>query len=266
MSAALSVWVKGIGAWAPGAGDWTAFREIAAGRAEPGTGTRPVADVLPPNERRRAPESVLLAAAVAGQAVTMSGADAATLPCVFASAHGDQAITDYMCATLAAAPMELSPTKFHNSVHNAAVGYWTIATHCHASSSAVSGGETAFGAGLLEAATLAVADDHDVLLASYDIAGAGPLGEMTRTTGPFAVAFVLSPRPDDALVRLDLTPLPGNIGSEPSGHAWVDALVDSNPSAHAIPLLHAIACGRPRAVRVAAANELDLHVDIGVSP
>ena len=26
----------------------------------------------------------------------------------------------------------MSPTRFHNSVHNAAVGYWTIATGCHA--------------------------------------------------------------------------------------------------------------------------------------
>ncbi|MET0935219.1 MAG: beta-ketoacyl synthase chain length factor [Luteibacter sp.] len=265
MSAALTVWVKGVGLWAPGAAGWDAFQAIVAGASEPGSDARPVADVLPPNERRRAPESVLLAAAVAGQAVRMSGLDAAALPCVFASAHGDQVITDYMCATLATAPTELSPTKFHNSVHNAAVGYWTIATHCHASSSAVSGGETAFGAGLLEAATLAVADDTDVLLASYDIAGAGPLGEMTNTTGPFAIALVLSPHPGEGLLRLDLTPAPGNIGSEPTGNAWVDALTSSNPSAHAIPLAHAIARGRPAAVRVAAAQSLDLHLDIGAT-
>jgi hypothetical protein len=263
MSAALSVWVKGVGLWAPGAPDWGTFREIVANGAEPGPASRPVAEVLPPNERRRAPESVLLATAVAGQAVRMSGLDAATLPCVFASAHGDQVITDYMCATLATAPTELSPTKFHNSVHNAAVGYWTIATHCHASSSAVSGGETAFGAGLLEAATLAVADDHDVLLASYDIAGTGPLGDMTSTTGPFAIAFVLSPHAKDGLVRLDLTPAAGNTGVEPTGNAWVDTLTASNPSAHAVPLAHAMARGHAAAIRVAAAHALDLHVDIG---
>jgi len=94
MTPALSVWISGIGLWAPGAGDWHAFREIAAGEAAPGETGRPLAEVLPPNERRRAPESVLLAAAVAGQAIRMSGRDAATLPCVFASAHGDQVITE----------------------------------------------------------------------------------------------------------------------------------------------------------------------------
>lgn len=265
MSAALSVWVKGIGLWAPGAADWNAFREIVGGRAEPAPVTRPAADVLPANERRRAPESVLLAAAVAGQAVSMSGLDAASLPCVFASAHGDQANTDYLCATLAETPTELSPTKFHNSVHNAPAGYWTIATHCHASSSAVSGGETTFGAGLLEAATLAVADDRDVLLASYDIAGTGPLGEMTATTGPFAVALVLSPHAQAGAVRLDLTPSPGNSGSQATGDAWLDDVAASNPSAQAIPLMHALALARSTALRVAAARQLDLHVDVEVA-
>jgi hypothetical protein len=264
MSVALSVWVKGIGLWAPGVANWEAFRDVVGGRAQPGAEARPMADVLPANERRRAPESVLLAAAVAGQAVSMSGLDAADLPCVFASAHGDQTITDYMCATLAEAPTELSPTKFHNSVHNAPAGYWTIATHCHASSSAVSGGETTFGAGLLEAATLAVADDRDVLLASYDIAGAGPLGEMTSTTGPFAVALVLSPHDDGTSLRLDLTPSPGNSGTQPTGDAWLDGVAASNPSAQAIPLMHALALDRATALRIAAARELDLHVDVGV--
>jgi hypothetical protein len=265
MSAALSVWVKGVGLWAPGAANWDAFRDIVGGRAQSGTDARPAADVLPANERRRAPESVLLAAAVAGQAVSMSGLEASSLPCVFASAHGDQTITNYMCETLAETPTELSPTKFHNSVHNAPAGYWTIATHCHASSSAVSGGETTFGAGLLEAATLAVADDRDVLLASYDIAGTGPLGEMTSTTGPFAVALVLSPRADGASVRLDLTPSPGNSGTQPTGDAWLDGIAASSPSAQAIPLMHALAMAHSTALRIAAARELDLHVDVGVA-
>lgn len=266
MSAALTVWVKGIGLWAPGTPTWHAFREVATGDATPAGHERPVADVLPPNERRRAPESVLLAAAAAGQAVAMSGLDAGTLPCVFASAHGDQVITDYMCTTLATAPAELSPTKFHNSVHNAPAGYWTIATHCHAASSAISGGEESFGAGLLEAATQAVADDRDVLLASYDIAGTGPLGNMTGTTGPFAAALVLSPRADGAAIRLDISPEPGNSGGGATGDEWVDGLAASNPSAKGVPLFRALAMARPAALRVSAARGLDLHVDIGGIP
>ncbi|MDF3983721.1 beta-ketoacyl synthase chain length factor [Luteibacter sp. PPL554] len=266
MSPALTLWIKGVGLWAPGAPTWDAFRALVAENGQPGATERPAASVLPPNERRRAPESVLLAATAAGQAVSMAGLDAAHVPCVFASAHGDQAITDYMCTTLATAPGELSPTKFHNSVHNAPAGYWTIATHCHASSSAVCGGEASFGAGLLEAATLAIADERDVLLASYDIAGSGPLGDMTTSTGPFAGALVLSPRADGALARLQLSPEPGNVGDEAIGEGWLDAIMTSNPSARGLPLLLALARRKTTALRVAAADGLDLHLDVEFAP
>src|SRR6478752_2947436 len=103
----LTVFVDGIGIWAPGITDWAALvRVLGAGN-------------IPPTERRRAPEPVLLASEAASQAATMAGRDPATLPCVFTSTHGDLAITDQMCATLANDPRELSPTRFHNSVHNA---------------------------------------------------------------------------------------------------------------------------------------------------
>ncbi len=99
---------------------------------------------------------------------------------MFASSHGDQSITDYMCATLAQAPTELSPIRFHNSVHNAAVGYWTIATGCHAPSTAVCAQRASFGAGLLEAASQVLAEQRPVLLVCSDIAGSGPLARGHR--------------------------------------------------------------------------------------
>jgi 3-oxoacyl-(acyl-carrier-protein) synthase len=148
---ALAVHVEGVGLWTPQLADFAALRALLAGATPPTPPPRPAAATLPPNERRRAPEGVLLAIEVAGQAVAMSGRDASTLACVFASSHGDQSITDYMSATLAQAPTELSPIRFHNSVHNAAVGYWTIATGCHAPSTAVCAQHASFGAGLLEA-------------------------------------------------------------------------------------------------------------------
>ncbi len=112
----MRVKIEGLGLWNPQLGDFHALRAYLVGDEVPAPG-RPAAATLPANERRRAPESVLLAAEVAGQAVSMSGRAAAELACVFTSSHGDQAITDYMCATLATAPAELSPTRFHNSVH-----------------------------------------------------------------------------------------------------------------------------------------------------
>jgi hypothetical protein len=119
----LSATVEGIGFWCNGLPDWPAARAYAKGAGLPDAApARPSPQVLAPNERRRAPESVAVALEVALAACTDAQHDPATLASVFASTHGDLAITDYMCSTLVADPRALSPTRFHNSVHNAAAG------------------------------------------------------------------------------------------------------------------------------------------------
>ncbi|MFS2055958.1 beta-ketoacyl synthase chain length factor, partial [Variovorax sp. CT11-76] len=121
------------------------------------------------------PDTVALALEVAAAAIAGSGRQAADLPCVFVSAHGDLSINDYMCSTLATDPSVLSPTRFHNSVHNAAVGYWTIGTGCMAASNSISAYDSSFGAALLEAAAQCAADREAVLLVGYDAPATGPL-------------------------------------------------------------------------------------------
>ncbi len=257
---ALCVHVEGVGLWSPQLADFAALQTLLAGATPAAPAARPAAAVLPPNERRRAPESVLLALEVAGQGVAMSGRDAATLACVFASAHGDQAITDYMCATLAQAPHELSPIRFHNSVHNAAVGYWTIATGCHAPSTAICAQHASFGAGLLEAASQVLAEQRPVLLVCSDIARSGPLGEVTACEQAFGCALVLAPHAGPAtLARLELrlgvaptdTPLPKPL------HGWSRG----NPSAAGLPLL-ALLAGAGGHCELAAAATLGLRIDM----
>lgn len=265
MSAPLTLWVEGIGVWAPGVPSWSALRALCAGGA-PGENTaRPAAAVLPPGERRRAPESVLLAVEAAGQAVAMSGRGARELPCVFSSAHGDLAIMDYMCATLASAPAELSPTKFHNSVHNAAAGYWTIATGCMAPSTALAAHAHSFGAGLLEAAAQACAEQRAVLYAGYDAVSQGPLAEMAPSAQPFAAALVLAPMPGAAAcARLTL-----RIGAEAAPtaprHPALAALAAANPSACGLALLEALTSDAPAELALAAGPHLNLTVQMEAS-
>ncbi|MEO5558867.1 MAG: beta-ketoacyl synthase chain length factor, partial [Dokdonella sp.] len=120
----LVVHIEGIGWWSPGLADWnTAAQALRENRVPEAGNARPSATILPPNERRRAPDPVLLACDVGAQACAMAARQPSDLPCVFASVHGDIAITDDLCRTLAREPLELSPTRFHNSVHNAAAGY-----------------------------------------------------------------------------------------------------------------------------------------------
>lgn len=257
---ALRVYVEGIGVWSPQLADLASLRQVLAGAAPTPSGTRPSAAILPANERRRAPQSVLLAVEVAQQAVTMSGRDAATLPCVFASANGDQATTDYMCRTLANTPTELSPTRFHNSVHNAPVGYWTIAVGCHAASTAVAAERASFGAGLLEAASQTLSGHQPVLLVCGDTVGAGPLREVTGCQQAFGCALVLAPEPSaTTLARLDLqlTPMrPDSPLDEPLA-TWRA----NNASAPALAVLALLTRDAGRC-QLAAAAALGLQIDV----
>lgn len=256
----LKVYVHGVGVWSPQWADFAALGAALDGRPVAPPPARPPAARLPANERRRAPESVLLATEAAGQAVAMSGLDAATLACVFASSHGDQPIMDYMCAILASAPAELSPTRFHNSVHNAPAGYWTIATGCHAPSTAVCAQRASFGAGLLEAAALALADARPVLLACSDTAGSGPLAEVTGSVEPFACALVLGPQAlPCTLGRLDLHLCAGSIADTTTASPVPSEWTARSPSASALPLLALLARGAGRC-RLMAADALVMDV------
>ena len=256
---ALRIYVEGMGLWSPQLGDFDALRTLLDGGSPPPPAARPAAARMPPNERRRAPESVLLAVEVAGQAVAMSGRDASSLACVFSSSYGEQSITDYMCATLAHSPTELSPTRFHNSVHNAPVGYWTIAVGCHEPSTAVCADRASFGAGLLEAASQVLAEQRPVLLVCVDTAGSGPLGQVIGGEQPFACALVLAPAAGAATrVRLDIRLNAGGAQTE-----LAPRLIDwraGNASAEALPLLATLARG-PGRCQLAAGSALGLQVD-----
>lgn len=255
----LQVSVEGVGLWSPQLAHFEALRGLLAGDTPGAPAARPDASALSPNERRRAPESVLVAIEAASQAIAMSGRAGEHLACVFASAYGDQATTDYMCRVLAGTPTELSPTRFHNSVHNAAAGYWTIATGCRASSSAACAGHASFGAGLLEAAALACAEQRAVLLVCSDVAGIGPLGELTGCNAAFACALVLAPASRAGVqLRLSMTTsLPRHAPLPSACQAWMQG----NPSAACLPLLAMLADGTGECV-LAAAGQVGLQLQM----
>ena len=188
--------IEGIGFWAPGLPSWEAAQAHVRDGTPPGDPGKPSPRLLAPNERRRAPPSVAVALEVALAACEAAGRDPASLPSVFASTHGDLAITDYMCATLADDPRSISPTKFHNSVHNAAAGYWTIGAGCVRPATALSAHRATFAQGLLEALAQLACGDEAVLLAAYDAEGAGPLGAVSESRGLLGGALVLSACPE----------------------------------------------------------------------
>jgi hypothetical protein len=244
--------VDGIAFWTPALPGWE--HAAPALRAEPGRGaapnaapSRPAPAGLAPNERRRAPDSVLVALQVAEQAVAMSGHDARELPSVFTSAHGDLPIIDALLRTLAGEPQLLSPTRFHHSVHNAPSGYWAMASRSHAASTALAAYDQSFAAGLLEALVQVASEERPLLLAGCDTEAIGPLASVNASRGLLGVALVLAPQPGPrtrCTLQWHLTPAvemseAGAIADTRAGEA-VDAVV-KNAMADALPLFEGLA-------------------------
>ncbi len=241
----LSARVAGIGFWGNGLPSWAAARAFAAGGAlDAAAPAKPQPQLLAPNERRRAPESVAVALEVALAACTDAGADPAALPSVFASTHGDLAITDYMCSTLAQDPAAISPIRFHNSVHNAAAGYWTIGNGCHAPSTAISAFDASFAQGLLEALSQLATGAPAVLLAAYDATAPGPAAALWASTGLLGGALVLTADDADDLAHAGHgTRLSAVLedGDAPVGAGPLAAHARGNAMAPMLPLFDALA-------------------------
>lgn len=258
---ACSARIAGIGFWTGGLPDWPAARDFATGGRAPSDddARRPSPRLLPPNERRRAPESVAVALQVALAACEAAGRDPKALPSVFASGHGDFAITDYMCETLASEPRAISPIRFHNSVHNAAAGYWTIGTGCMMTTTAISAGRATFAEGLLEA--LVQLDDgaDAVLLVAYDTTAVGPLAAMSGSRGLLGGALVLASGDDHGTVpRLRATLVDA---TAPAGTGPLASLRHDNAMAPMLPLFDALAA-RDRLVLLDAGPGRALRVEI----
>jgi Beta-ketoacyl synthase, N-terminal domain len=191
---------------------------------------RPVATLLPPAERRRCAPSVAWALAVAQEAVTQSALDASAFAVVFASSDGDGDIVHRLCTALATPAAAVSPTDFHNSVHNAATGYWSIGAHSQAPSTAICAHDGSFCAGLLEAACQIAVEARPVLLVVVDLPYPPPLAPHRPVRHGFAVALALEPG-----AALEISLGDGRPSALPLGD------FQGNAAAACLPLLAALA-------------------------
>ncbi|MEP7244599.1 MAG: beta-ketoacyl synthase chain length factor [Gammaproteobacteria bacterium] len=259
------VFIEGIGFWASRLPGWEVAREVLCGRAQaPAVAVaRPSPALLPPAERRRAPDTVALALEVAARACESAGRDPKSMSSVFASTHGDLAISDALCDTLAKTPLLTSPIKFHNSVHNAAAGYWTIGTGCLKPYTSVSGYHYTFGEGLLEACVQALCENAPVLFVAFEIEARGPVGTMQPSRGVFAGALVISPEAREPhIARLTFEVREEAVPVQSTSRPANAALVEGNAMANGLPFFEALADGVVRDVAQSLAPRLSLKMRI----
>ena len=259
-SPVLAAGIAGIGFWTRGLPSWAAARAYLAdgppsdGLASTDAPAKPSAQLLAPNERRRAPDTVAVALEVALAACTAAGRDPATLSSVFASTHGDLAITDYMCETLASEPRTISPTRFHNSVHNAAAGYWTIGAGAMAPATAISAYDASFAQGLLEALAQLATGTDAVLLVGYDGAATGPLSHISRSEGLLGGALLLVADPQPGMPRLRVRIQESDTPLENDGA--LARLAAGNAMLPMLPLFEALGLSHPHAAITAGSGKI----------
>ena len=232
--------VMGFGVWAPGITgreDLRVCLSDSSQRLEPGSFQAPKPEAIPAKERRRSGLFINLGVEVAHQAVADAGVAAGDVPSVFASCMGDTAVTHYMADKLTKEEKLLSPTKFHNSVHNATSGYWSISAENRAPSSFIGGQRASFSLGLFEAVSQSAARREPVLLVAHDIATAAPFDDVLPIQESVGLAYVVNGDPEAFGAGWRTFELAHRHNDAPEAtnstarHPYVAALCDANPIA-----------------------------------
>lgn len=190
----ITLALRGVGLWTPGFADAAAWSSRpVSGDMSPGAGPgtdAPRAELLPPMLRRRTSLLTRMAAEVAAQAIGAAGLDRAHVTVIYGSVYGEIRTTIDLLEALLDPVGPLSPTKFHNSVHNTAAGYVSIAAQNRGGNAAITAGRSTLAMGLLECAGLVAAGQGPALLVIAEESLPEPLAA-GRVYGPLAAAFAL---------------------------------------------------------------------------
>ena len=245
---------------APGLPDWDSARPVLRGdrRWEPSELHAAPPAMLPAAERRRTSPFIRLALDVAGAAVLDWGGDAGALPVVFMSHGGDLGIVDALCQALCLPQRPVSPARFHNSVHNAVVGYWAIGARSRQAMTALSAGPDGFLMGLVETAAQVAASGQPVMYLCAEYPGTGPLAGQGDVRGPAALAMILGPGGGRTLTLGiageddEPTPVPPELRP----------LARLNPATRSVSLLRVLAGPDPGEVIMAAGSGVPWRIRV----
>ena len=246
--------IAGIGVIAPGMDAWVSTtgqsaKNILQGQTvyTDGSGLAPMSPtLLPANERRRTTPLIKLALCCAQQVLIQIdpasiNIKAKNLASVFASSCGDLQIVDLVMNALLMEGKPVSPTHFHNSVHNAPAGYCSIATGSHAASTSLSAFDDSFAVGLLEAATQVIVEQQDVLLVAYDMPPPPVLSPFRPMQAAFATALILTHENADHLHAVIDLEISNERQISQMSDVNLENLRAGNPAARSLPLLQLLA-------------------------
>jgi hypothetical protein len=267
----LTARIVGVSVWGPGLEGWPASQPVLTGEVDyaPTVSPAPPPAILSANERRRTGPVARLALTVAGEAAAMSGLPLDRLRSVFGSGNGDGIVVGSILADLTKPGEQerlISPTQFHNSVHNAAAGYWSIATSCRQPVTCLACHDFTWPASLLAAMAEVTVHEEAVLLCVYDHPMPAPLDAKRGLIAPFGLGLVLAPAGQKggmAEIEVQFAPEPPPDNSAVPYQPALRALAAGNPAAHALRLLETLARGVQDRH---ALTYLDGRLDVTVMP
>jgi hypothetical protein len=202
----------------------------------------------------------MLAIAAGTEALAQAGRDPAEMAMVFAASGGDGETVHEILSVLASPQRKVSPTRFHNSVHNAPSGYWSVATGSRAPSTSLCAFDDSFAAGMLEAAVQVTVQDCPVTLVAYDVPYPEPLHAARPIVSAFGMALVLLPRRTErVLASLTVTTAAAASPATTMTDPELERLRLGNPAARALPLLATMARADAGTIRLG-------EIDIAVAP
>ena len=239
-----SFYIESIGICGLGMNNWEQAQAVFFGSCEPDLANKtgkPVISILPPNERRRTTKTIKIAINSIEQLMDQDQKDRLSLSSIFASSCGDVDLVQSICIALAQSGKPVSPTQFHNSVHNAAAGYWSIGNLCMQGTTSISAAYGTLAAALMESACQLQECGQAIVLCCYDIASPSPIDQIRHIRYDFACSFLLTPEPSP-VTRAKLTIEPGvSTAVTTMDQSGLEALRRDNPAAAALPLLQGLA-------------------------
>jgi len=261
----MQAYIEGVGLLGPGLTSWLSSQAILTGlqHYQPSKTVIPAPELLPIAERRRASDIVKLTLATSLEAIATAGLQEENLASVFSFSNGDGFNCHTICEMLASEDRQISPTRFHNSVHNAAAGYWSIATGTMATSSVLCAFDASFGAGLLDALTQVVVDGTRCILMASDTPYPEPMFTNRPIPDNCGIALILAPQASKktfAKIKVSLT----NDQADRFDDVALEALRMAIPAARGLPLLQAFAQQQSRRVVLDYFDDMRLAIEVSI--
>jgi len=258
----IEVGIESVGVIGPGIGGW---RDAEAMLMSPegfdigAEHPRRTPARLRANERRRVTPLISMVMQCCEDTLSRNRNGGTSMRSVFASSCGDLLIVDRILSDLTLPGRPLSPTDFHNSVHNAPAAYWSIACGDNSASTSMAAYDSSFSAGFLEAVGSVKQHGGRTLLVAYDYPPPPPLRAFRPLAAPFAVGLILGDTPGRWRVEVTLEETDAFDSMRDPG---LEAMRLGNPAARSLPLLERLANKRAGSVKLPYHANLAVAIDI----